>query len=180
MPNESKKPICPNCGSEAHCFRRERYEWVSRLVDYTLFCPKCGCRETETKHGGYTFFIWGIHLPTTCPFCGKPSNEHVKDGDLDELKAGLHSSREEVSPALDPKADVCPKCGKGEVICSYLGDTGAVDCYFTWLHECTNPECDYHEEFTEFHCTGQDTAAEAEAGDQRGPGKAGGCAGPHK
>jgi hypothetical protein len=176
MADESKNPICPSCGSEAKCFCRERYEWASRLMDYTLFCPKCGHRETETKHGGYTFFIWGIHLPTACPFCLEPPSKHAEGAKFEDVQSGLKTGREEIFPAYD-EAEVCPECGKGQIVCTYLGDRGtARNCNFVWEHTCTN--CSYDRNFTEFvECEEPDRDT---FHDERGPGKAGGCPGPHK
>lgn len=179
MAGESKKPICPNCGSEAQCFRRRREEWLTLWDDYLLWCPHCNHRETQNLQAGYFFLMLNLPSETACPFCGRPAKEHSPGRLLDEVASTVKRVSEEVRLA-DPDADICPKCGKGEVICSYLGDLGAVDCYCTWRHECTNPSCDYRQEFPSFHCAGQDTAAEAEAGDQNGPGKTGGCPGPHK
>jgi len=47
----------------------------------------------------------------------------------------------------------CPVCGQLSVSCKFIGDTGTTDHYFTWEHSCSN--CDYVEEFHNFHCDGQ-------------------------
>ena len=53
---------------------------------------------------------------------------------------------------------ICPKCGAG-VRCSYLGDLGAVDYYFTWLHSCER-ECGYREEFENYRGIGTEQPGE--------------------
>ena len=43
---------------------------------------------------------------------------------------------------------VCPKCGKGQIICTYLGPMP--DAYYPchgWRHECTNPTCGFAKRF---------------------------------
>lgn len=171
MPEENKKPVCQNCGSKANCFCRERYEWWSRFLDYSILCPHCGYHETQTKHGGYVFFIWGIHLPTTCPFCDKPPGEHARGAKFEELKAGLRSTKEDVFHP-DNDALICSECDRGEVICSYFGEMGTAG-FHTWEHRCTNPECDFFRAFSAWN-------EDLDAKQKLGPGKDGGCPGPHK
>jgi hypothetical protein len=72
------------------------------------------------------------------------------------------------------KRPICPKCGKGQVVCTYLG-TPQSSRYHEWCHDCTNPACGLHEEFGAWE--EQDPEGNQ---DEPGPGKDGGCPGPHK
>lgn len=43
---------------------------------------------------------------------------------------------------------LCPKCGKGQIVCAYLGLlSGAYHSCHGWRHDCTNPACGFAKRF---------------------------------
>ncbi len=62
---------------------------------------------------------------------------------------------------------VCPKCGKGQIVCTYRWKDR-----HTWSHDCTNPYCGMHEGFS-----ASEEGDEDDIYDERGPGEKGGCPG---
>lgn len=69
------------------------------------------------------------------------------------------------------ESNKCPKCGKGQIVCTYRWENR-----HTWSHDCTNPVCSMHESFnTDEECDEEDT--DDDIYDERGSGKEGGCPG---
>lgn len=176
---EKKKPICPNCGSEAYCFRRSKEGplYFDSIDEYSLWCPNCSYHSTSERHAGWSFLIFCTTAKTNCPFCGEPADVHAKGALFEEVSAALKAAREEI-PSLDPDADICPRCGKGEVVCTYLGNTSQDDSHwnYVWKHTCTR--CDYERNFAESHnLEDPDDRIWLQSPDRRDAGKAGGCPG---
>lgn len=72
------------------------------------------------------------------------------------------------------KQNVCPKCGREQIVCTYLGPLGGWHNYHGWRHDCTNPACGFYKTF---HLEENTAAQKGEL--FPGPGKEGGCPG-HK
>ena len=52
----------------------------------------------------------------------------------------------------------CPKCGQMTVSCSFDDGLPCIgDQTFEFVHECSNPGCDYHETVSHHICDGYDT-----------------------
>lgn len=177
MTDENEKMACPNCGSEdVKCFHQPKNGFVTIWDEYVLLCPKCRHHETRQEQAGFFFFLLFWSRDTVCPFCGKPPAKHQKGRLLTEMASFLDETGDKAKE-LDPAAEICPECGKGEIVCTYLGESGTPRNYnYVWEHTCTR--CGYNRNFTEFsECDDPD---HAEFVDRHGPGKDGGCPGPHK
>jgi hypothetical protein len=165
----NRKP-CPKCGKLTKCYHQAYLIGENRYDYFVQHCPDCGAYTRKTV-GGHHYQAVGYD-PEDCPICGCPTNEHFA---LPPARTDL--SEKPAEPRVEePEKDneLCPKCGKHKITCKYLGDRGAVDYYYTWEHTCP---CGYSREFTQFGCAGQER--EGDVPPDYGPGKNGGCPGPH-
>ncbi|MFH2136625.1 MAG: hypothetical protein ABII19_03300 [Patescibacteria group bacterium] len=174
------KAKCPECGKMGECYYLGNSSITHNILDdYRFICPHCGFDKKETMDGGEVG--WQENL-TNCPFCHAEMLHHPGGMPMEEAEKLANAARARAAgfcptcrQRLPEKKgdDLCPKCGKHKITCKYLGDQGAVDHCYTWEHTCP---CGYHNEFTQFGCAGQEMANEVPPD---GPGKSGGCPGPH-
>jgi len=43
--------------------------------------------------------------------------------------------------------NICPKCKKGQIVCTYLGPLNDYHLHHGWRHDCTNPTCSFSKTF---------------------------------
>lgn len=78
MPDEIKKVVCPHCGGETEHFCSRITEGFLLKDEYTLRCSVCGQQESRKQQAGHRIADRDYPQKTSCPFCGRPSDEHAE------------------------------------------------------------------------------------------------------
>ncbi len=79
MANGTRKLVCLSCKADAYCFYRGRtVEGVFLKDEYVLQCSKCNWHKISKLHAGFHTSKRDSPIPTRCPFCGKPAEDHAK------------------------------------------------------------------------------------------------------